>query len=143
VTAADLYYGSVRGLGSSISSKLVSVTIVGMKHYADAFDKIIEISKRDRPDQCLFLVPDINNKFDKNAVMLHNGVSKLGHVVLAEAIEIRKILADQVLKFGQDVVLVVSIPPMTENFRWSSSLSVRVVGVVYERFARKYAATIN
>jgi hypothetical protein len=114
-----------------------------MKHYKDFFDKIIEISMRDRPDQGLFLVADIYNKFDTNAVMLHNGVSKLGSVNAQAAPAIRKIIDDETAKRGQDVVLVVSVPPLPASTHWSSSLTVAVVGVVYERIARKFAQTIN
>jgi hypothetical protein len=115
-----------------------------MKYYPSAHDRIIESSRRAPEDQCLFLVPDVGNKFDANAVMLHDGVQKLGHVAAGECAAVKKFLDAESLEQGQDVVLVVHVPPIkSDNFNWSTSFNVKVVGMVYERVARKYAQSIN
>lgn len=114
-----------------------------MRHYKDAHERIIEASRRPPEEQCLFLVPDVGNKFDKNAVMLHDGVRRLGHIAANECAEVKRLLDKEALERGQDAVLVVNIPPIkTDNFIWSTSFNVKVVGIVYERIARKFAPTI-
>lgn len=114
-----------------------------MKYYTNAHERIIEASRREPKDQCLFLVPDVNNKFDKDAVMLHDGVQKLGHVAAAECGAVRRYLEKEALARGQDAVLVVYVPPIkSDNFQWSTSFNVKAVGIVYERIARKFAPTI-
>lgn len=114
-----------------------------MKYYKGAHDRIIEASRRAPKDQCLFLVPDVNNKFDQDAVMLHDGVHKLGHIAAHECAAVRKFLDKEALDQGQDAVLVVTVPPITnDSFNWSTSFNVKVVGIVYERIARKFAPTI-
>lgn len=97
-------------------------------------------------DQLLFLVADVNNKLNTNAVMLHDGIRKLGYVVATQAPEIRALLDKLSLEMGQDFVIVVSFnfPAMTggydpKTFEQSSSINVSGVGMVYERLARKYA----
>lgn len=112
-----------------------------MRHHAGSFDALIAASKRAARDQVLFLVADINNKFDQNAVMLHNGKVKLGYVAAAEAAKVKKILLDLTKERGQDQVIVVTLPPVKNegDFSWSSSVTVKGVGFVYERIARKHA----
>ncbi len=115
-----------------------------MKYYKGAHDRIIEASRRAPENQCLFLVPDVNSAYDKNAVMLHDGVQKLGHIAATECVEVRKFLDKESLARGQDAVLVVHVPPIkNDSFNWSTSFNVKVVGIVYERIARKYAQLIN
>jgi hypothetical protein len=114
-----------------------------MKYYKGAHDRIIEASRRAPEDQCLFLVPDVNNKFDKDAVMLHDGVAKLGHIAAGECAEVKRFLEKERLTRGQDAVLVVHVPPIkSDSFNWSTSFNVKVVGIVYERIARKFAQSI-
>jgi hypothetical protein len=85
----------------------------------------------------------VNNKFDKDAVMLHNGLNKLGYVAANQAPEVRKYLNEEAVTRGQDAVLVVSIGLIeTDLGTWSSSFTVKAVGIVYERIARKYAADL-
>jgi hypothetical protein len=118
-----------------------------MKHYEcnKAFDRIIEASAFEPEDQLLFLVPDVHNKHDENAVMLHDGVRKLGHVAAREAYEIRKYLEKEAVEQSQDQVIVVSIRPINDPgaFKWSTSVNVTGIGIVYERIARKYAQAVN
>lgn len=114
-----------------------------MRYYKGAHERIIEASRRAPENQCLFLVPDVNNKFDKDAVMLHDGISKLGHIAATECGPVRRFLEKEALARGQDAVLVVHVPPIkSDNFSWSTSFNVKVVGIVYERIARKFAQSI-
>ena len=112
-----------------------------MRHYKDSFDTIIAASKRPAKDQCLFLVADVGNKFDANAVMLHDGRVKLGYVAASEAAKVKGILTSLASEHGQDQVIVVTVPPVKNegDFSWSTSISVKAVGYVYERVARKHA----
>lgn len=115
-----------------------------MKYYKNAQQLIIEASHRDANEQCLFLVSDVGNKFDSHAVMLHNGRQKLGHVSSAECSEIRKFLDEESKKQGRDVVLIVHVNPLhRDGFYWQSSFNVSAVGIVYERYARKYSNRIS
>lgn len=142
-----MYYASVEELSPAVSQELEKVTIVGMKYYEgnQAFDRITESSQRPVEDQLLFLVQDVHNKFDKNAVMLHDGSRKLGHVVQAEAIAIRALLDRVGSERGQDQVIIVTLPKILNKdaFKWSSSFNVKGIGMVYERIARKHAQNIN
>lgn len=114
-----------------------------MKYYTDAHDRIIEASNREASDQCLFLVADVHNQYDKAAVMLHNGVQKLGHVAASECDAVRRYLTRESEAHGQDVVLVVHVPAIKDDsFLWDTSFKVKAVGVVHERVARKFAASI-
>lgn len=112
-----------------------------MRHHRGSFDAIIAASKRPERDQRLFLVPDLGNKFDENAVMLHNGKVKLGYVAAGEAVKVKQVLTDLTKERGQDQVIVVTLPPVKRegDFSWSSSITVKGVGFVYERIARKHA----
>lgn len=120
---------------------MANVTIVGMKYHTGSFDEIIAASKRKPKDQRLFLVRDVHNKFDENAVMLHNGQKKLGYVSAVEAKAIRKILDELTVQEGLDQVLVVKMSAVRNegDFSWVSSFTVFPIGHVYERIARKFA----
>ena len=98
-------------------------------------------SKRPVKDQRLFLVRDVNIKFDENAVMLHNGHRKIGYVTAKDAPKIRKIIDNLTEMMGQDQVIVVKHTSkiISDSFNWSSSIVVKGVGHVYERYARKVA----
>lgn len=89
----------------------------------------------------MFLVPDVGNRFDKNAVMLHDGRAKLGYVAAKEVLEVKRVLDELSSTVGQDQVLVIEIQPIANerDFSWSSSFNVKVIGAVYERIARKCA----
>lgn len=138
---AERYYDEVEYLPPTVSSKLAKITIVGMRHHSGSFDKIIAASARPVQDQRLFLVRDVNNKFDENAVMLHDGKGKLGYVCAAEALKVRRIIDELTKAGGQDHVLVVKHAPVRRpgDFSWCTSTSVTAVGHVYERIARKFA----
>lgn len=112
-------------------------TIVGMRFY-DSFDRITEMSGQRVEDQRFFLVREPTNKFDKNAVMLHDGVKKLGHVAAQEAIQISKIINELISIHGEERVLIATTKLKNTDFLWSSSFSVEIIGHVYERHARKF-----
>ena len=112
-----------------------------MRYYPDAYERIAQASLRAPAEQCLFLVPDILNIHDENAVMLHDGVQKLGHVARSEAPFIKKFLMDAAQEEGCDQVIVLSLPSIINDgaLKWSSLLTARAAGVVHERVARKHA----
>lgn len=124
---------------------LSKITVVGMKYHTktDAFGTIIAASAKEPEEQLLFLVADPSNTVDKNAVMLHSGVNKLGYVAAGEAEGIRKFIDQESLKAGQEQVIVVAVAPLSENARWGSSIAVKGIGLVYERIARKYAQSLK
>ena len=116
-----------------------------MRYYKSSFRRIAAASKREAAEQALFLVSDIGNKFDKNAVMLHDGTNKLGHVAATEAAQIRRILDQETTNEGQDQVIVVYLPEIKNdgNFEWSTSFNVTATGIVYERLARKFGQSMK
>lgn len=96
--------------------------------------------------QCLYLVADIKNAHDVNAVMLSDGKRKLGSVAGTEALEIRDMLDDWLCEVGTDDVITVCIDanfklnsryPGTE--RGGSVIRVTGFGRINERIARKFS----
>jgi hypothetical protein len=86
----------------------------------------------------------VNNPFNKEAVMLHDGKAKIGVVHSTDkARAIRKYIDELSAKLGYDVVLVVSSPPLGKEFLGFTSLNVHIEGYVYERYARKFAAVVR
>lgn len=128
----------LRELPPSVRKKLSKITIVGMKYYNGAYQYLAAAAQRPTLQQRLFLVPDVGNKFDSNAVMIHDGVRKLGHVAAGEAAFIRKWIDEKSVDLGYDVVIVVSLGSGISRIEWASSLTVAAVGFCYERLARKY-----
>jgi len=112
-----------------------------MKYHNGAFDTLFDASQRPVLEQRLFLVPDIHNKFDSSAVMLHDGFRKLGYVSATLAPNVKEALDELSALEGKDQVLVVQLPKQENRaeFDWVSSLNVNVIGYVYERIARKLA----
>lgn len=139
-----MYRDHVQHLEPSVSKKLASLTIVGMRYYPQAHEKIVAASLRPADEQLLFLVADINNPHDKNAVALHDGRVKLGHVIAQSAGMVKRELDKLSAEHGQDQVLVVQVAPIKDagDFAWSTSLNIKVVGYVYERIARKLARAV-
>jgi hypothetical protein len=125
---------------------LSPVTIVGMRFYAGAHDIIHKASKeKDVFDQCLYLVAEKDNKYDTNAVMLHNGKMKLGSVEKNDAAKVKRLLAKWLDENGgdrnDDVVVVrcsyIGTDPST--FAFAGSVQVRGMYRVNERLARKFS----
>lgn len=84
---------------------------------------------------CLYLVPDPNNKHDKNAIMLHDGKKVLGYVQASEAPHIT-----EMLKGTEDVycVYVTQLGHAGYSYSEPSFLRVTAFCKVDERLARKY-----
>jgi hypothetical protein len=122
---------------------LAKVTIIGVK---PAFQHLVDISKWEPRLQRLYLVADVNNRFDRDAVMLHDGVNKLGRVVAKQAPAIREFLDAASLDRGQDQVIVCELGELIApdgvdpDSVWASSVCVAGRGLVYERIARKNAS---
>lgn len=89
---------------------------------------------------CLYLVPDIGNKHDSNAIMISDGNKCLGHVTRAEA----AILKRKVFKDTSDVICVYPKDASTDT-RTGMLMSMKVGGFckVNERLARKYAVELG
>jgi len=121
------------------------VTIVGMRFYPGAFEYLKEASRRrDVFDQHLYLVADVTNKHDCNAVMLHNGKQKLGSVNALQATALRKVFAKwraEPDSPGDEVIVcrVDRIDYTAEDFKFVGSIVVHGKHRVSERLARKYA----
>lgn len=127
---------------------LAPITIVGMRFYKGSHEYLHMAGKlRDTFDQCLYLVPEQSNKYDSNAVMLHNGKMKLGSVVATDAGKVRRMIdkwkADN---GGDDItdedVIVVKADPMAydaQTFGFAGSIKVRGLYRVNERLARKFS----
>jgi hypothetical protein len=86
-------------------------------------------------EQLLFLVAEANNR---QAVMLHDGVRKLGNVAPHEAQAVRKLLDDAAVEHGQDQVIVMKLISLDDVTAWTS-LTMTGIGMVNERVARKHA----
>lgn len=121
---------------------LARVTVTGFSKYdadSQVFERLRAASRRPAEEQLLFLVADVRNKLNSDAVMLHDGVKKLGNVVASQAPAIRKLLDDAAVEHGQDQVIVMYLGDLGDQHNWSS-LTLQGIGMIYERIARKYAA---
>lgn len=103
----------------------------------------------------LFLVPELNNSYDINAVMLSNGERKLGYVSASEAPILRKIFERWRNEKNFDEVIVVEpiynpcavvydddycLLAETRRFKDLRSIKFRAVHRINERLARKFAS---
>lgn len=127
----------LRPLTSSEEATLASVTVVGMRFYPGAFDRLIAASKKPTDMQSLFLVQEFDNEHDAHAVMLHDGKMKLASVSASDAPAIRRLLDNT----NDVVVCSMSYVPksQTSDFKYTGSIKVRGLGRVNERLARKFA----
>jgi hypothetical protein len=134
-----------RPLTPSESAKLSRVPIVGMRFHGDAIRLIDKIkSESSSLRQCLYLVPEVGNQYDKNAVMLHDGKRKLGYVSREFASTIRPVLEqwkrqNEDNQTGDDVVVCTLV-----NSGWNSHESTTFVTGIFrvnERVARKFSDT--
>ncbi len=129
---------SISAFSPSFSDRLDKVTLVGMRFYDGAADYLRQAAKRSDLEQRVFLLRDVGNPHDDNAVMAHNGKHKLGHVSRHEAKKVCEVLDELKRGAGSDQVLLLSIPPseVTGNY---ASIQGKVIGFCPERPARKYA----
>lgn len=111
-----------------------------MRFYEGAHEYLFKALKLRSYQQCVYLVPEVDNKYDSNAVMLHNGKQKLGSVSATEAPAIKRLLES----YGKNNVLICSYATgwdmNFESFKRLGSISVWSTEIVNERLARKFAA---
>jgi len=139
-------------LNAAESFNLSDVTIVGMRFYKDSYESLIRAAKiPTHEERFLFLVPEVNNGTDVNAVMLHDGKKKLGSVAAGEAPVLKGLFESWKAERGHDEVVVLTFRNqpnvdsqyMIDNFKRLGSIKVRGLYRVNERLARKFAARFN
>ena len=117
-----------------------------MRFYKGAHEYLHTVSQlRNTFDQCLYLVPEMDNKHDVNAVMLHNGKKKLASVNATDSAKIKAMLARWKDENGggrNEDVIVCRIPDKYMDAKSYCQLgSIQVYGMqrVNERLARKFS----
>lgn len=116
---------------------------MGFKYYSGAADVIKESMTRKGCHQRLFLVRDINNPYDKEAVALHTGTKKLGHLAAAVAngkngvFSILKQLSDEL---GSEAIIAVELKKYNT---WDTFAYVKPIAYAPERPARKFAEALE
>lgn len=117
-----------------------------MRFYSGAHEYLhkVGLNHSDRFDQCLYLVPEMGNPYDANAVMLHNGKQKLGSVEATAAHKIRQILNKWKTEngsLGEDVIVVrmQQHNDSLQYYKQRGNISVRSMHRVNERLARKFS----
>ena len=139
-------------MSSSESRLLLDLTVVGMRFYEGSYDSLIRsIRQPVKSHRRLFLVPEVDNKHDVNAVMLSNGCRKIASVAAAEAPKLKALFEKWRCEKGYDEVIVVDFvyTPSVEtqwevnNFKRLGSIKVKGLYRVHERLARKFAAKFN
>lgn len=126
------------------SDALLGLTIVGIQ-YSQGFSSLYRASQaKEKLERFLFLIPDVANKHDRNAVMIHDGKRKLGYVAAVQAPRVRALFDRWKVEDGFDSVIVCDIGWMSnvtyEFLKKSSTTEVTGLARVHERAARKYAA---
>jgi len=115
-----------------------------MRFYQGAHEYLFGAAKLGHYEQCLYLVPEVDNNHDINAVMLHNGKNKLGSVSASEAPALRQLFKMLRNRDGFDSVLIckmqIFIPGPLRLFKEVGSFVVTSNEIVNERLARKFAA---
>jgi hypothetical protein len=87
-------FGPVSRKSSLDNKEITSITVVGMRFHQGSLSYIDNIRKKPTFNQRLFLLPDLKNTHDANAMMLHNGDKILGYVSAKEAGALKIILDD-------------------------------------------------
>lgn len=108
-----------------------------MRYYDGSHEYLKDASSRQGCWQRLFLVRDVGNPYDKNAVALHNGAIRLGHVVRGQAATVAKVLDEMAKELGGDAVIVVQTMCAIDN--WATLVRVKPIAYSPERPARKFA----
>lgn len=121
-----------------------------MRFYDGSFDALIKAAHQPTPTKrCLFLVPEVKNTHDVNAIMLSNGKQKIASVSAADAPAIRLLFENWRREVGYDEVIVVDfvceplLKTSTDIVHFKRLGSIRVEGLyrVHERLARKFATS--
>lgn len=115
-----------------------------MRFYTGAHKALWEASKKSATgmQQHLYLVAEVDNNHDINAVMLHNGKQKLGSVTSIQAAAIKQLLQGMRDKAGNDQVVVCFVDRIyesVEDFAYRGSITIHGKYSVNERLARKFA----
>lgn len=121
-----------------------------MRFYDGSFDALIKAAKEPSgfpEEKMLFILPEVNNRVDSNAIMLSNGKQKLGSVAAIEAAKLRGMFDRWKREKGYDEVVVATfkytpfLNTATEiaDFRRRGSIVLTGVLRVHERLARKFA----
>ena len=108
-----------------------------MRYYEGSHEYLKDASTRLGCWQRLFLVRDVNNQYDKNAVALHNGATRLGHITRDQAGAVAKVLDEMAKDLGSDAVIVVQTMGTIDN--WVTSVRLKPIAYSPERPARKFA----
>ena len=138
----EAYINDLRPLSESEQNRLGAVTTVGMRFYdkgrTRAWAK--NFQEADNAAKCLYLVPDPQNKHDKNAIMLHDGKKLLGYVQASEAPHVA-----EMLQGSEDVYCVYVSQIGHADYATSepSFLRVKAFCKVDERLARKFTCEPN
>lgn len=120
-----------------------------MRFYDGAHEELFKVIYKQPEDQCLYLVADVGNTYDSNAVKLHNGKQKLGSVAAEFAKPVRAMLDRWSKEDGFDSVIVCKLDLTTINgnnigsFKKFASVYVKGFSRVNERAARKFADSIR
>ncbi len=151
----EAYIHGLKPLDVADSQILSNTTIVGMRFYPGSFDSLANsVSTVKRSTEFygfMFIVPEVNNASDVNAVMLHDGKQKIGSVSSVEAPALKRMFERWRSECGYSEVVVArfsQLPDLNtqyelENFKRLGSLKVDGMYRVNERLARKYAAKFN
>jgi hypothetical protein len=117
-----------------------------MRFYKGSHEYLHKVNEiTDVFDQFLFLVPEVDNVHDINAVMLHNGHKKLGSVEARSAAAIKRLMVEwqNASDSRSEDIVVCRIEPTyrssLEDFKYRGSITVRGMYRVNERLARKFA----
>lgn len=116
-----------------------------MRFYAGAHEYLHKAGQqRDVFDQYLYLVPEVDNKYDVNAVMLHNGKQKLGSVEAKDAAKVKRLFDEwkDANPMHLDDVIVVRMDQVYQHlsdFKYRGSIPVRGMYRIHERLARKFS----
>jgi hypothetical protein len=126
------------------SDALLGLTIVGIGYSQGASSLYRASQVKEKLERFLFLIPDVANKHDANAVMIHDGKRKLGYVAASEAPRVRALFDRWRAEDGFDSVVVCDIGWMSDHsyahLKRTNTAEVTGLARVHERAARKYAA---
>lgn len=123
-----------------------------MRFYDGAYDSLIKSAKLPTgSERFMFIVPEVGNAKDVNAVMLSNGKRKVASIAAEEAAVLRKLFEGWREETGYDEVIVVDFARQprvnttfeVEHFKRLGSIKVKGLYRVHERLARKFAAKFN